>query len=402
MTDRLKEILNTLEENRQRALSGKYNCVPFPFKTLSKDIPGIEHEKFWIITAMQKVGKSKFADKTFVYYPIHFMLQHPEVKIKILYFTFEMSKENKYLEYLSHLLYMLSDIIVSPVDLKSINKEKPVNEEVLNLLKSEEYRPYIEKYEQCVQYIDDQKNPTGIRKNILSYADAHGHFEYEKVPITNEITGEKEYVDKIVKYIPDDPEEYVFVILDNAANISTERGYPTLRDAVNKVSKDFVAIRNRYKYDLVLIQHQSQSKEDNDSFKLNRLEPSSDGLGDMKTSARDINVMLGLFDPYKYGKDGYAKYTNLGHGGFEGCARFLKVIEDRDYGANNNIYALFFNGASSDFEELPSPNEPHKLLKFYELAKRIKNINPPSKPNILRKTPAMFVHIKNKIIGSLT
>lgn len=55
MTDRLKEILNTLEENRQRALSGKYNCIPFPFKTLSKDIPGIEHEKFWIITAMQKV-----------------------------------------------------------------------------------------------------------------------------------------------------------------------------------------------------------------------------------------------------------------------------------------------------------------------------------------------------------
>lgn len=79
-------------------------------------------------------GKSKFADKVFVYDPFFYFLENPQQgSVKVLYFTREMSKEDKMMEFYSHLLYRLSNksIRISPVDLKSTRADKPVPQEVL-------------------------------------------------------------------------------------------------------------------------------------------------------------------------------------------------------------------------------------------------------------------------------
>lgn len=43
------------EEKRQRAIEGKYNCLPMPFSRLRSVLPGTEQGKYIIITANQKV-----------------------------------------------------------------------------------------------------------------------------------------------------------------------------------------------------------------------------------------------------------------------------------------------------------------------------------------------------------
>ena len=67
---RFEEVLARNKHRRQRLIEGKYNCLPFPFLRFRKVYPGVEQGKFIIITANQKVGKSKLADYLFIYEPL--------------------------------------------------------------------------------------------------------------------------------------------------------------------------------------------------------------------------------------------------------------------------------------------------------------------------------------------
>ena len=79
-------------------------------------------------------GKSKLADKLFIYDPLFFCMEHPEIKTKVLYFTLEMSASEKFLEFQSHLLFKLDGITISPTALKSTDSSKPMILEILEKL----------------------------------------------------------------------------------------------------------------------------------------------------------------------------------------------------------------------------------------------------------------------------
>lgn len=49
--DRIKRY----KQQRQRALDGKYNCLPLPFVRFKRYLPGTEKGKYIIVTANQKV-----------------------------------------------------------------------------------------------------------------------------------------------------------------------------------------------------------------------------------------------------------------------------------------------------------------------------------------------------------
>jgi hypothetical protein len=139
------------------------------------------------------------------------------------------------------------------------------------------------------------------------------------------------------------------------------------------MSKYFIALRDQFKYTIVLIQHQSQDKEGNESYKLNRIKPTSDGLADCKTTTRDSNMVIGLYSPFKYGLTEYEGYDITK---FKNNIRFMEILEDRDYGANGNICPLYFDGAVSSFSELPridDKNGMYRVYKFLEENKDKKN-----------------------------
>ena len=133
-----KHNIEKLKYRRQRIIDGLINCVPLPFQRFRLWWPGIEKKRYFILTASQKVGKSKLADYLFVYEPFFYALEHPEqVRYKVLYFTLEMGKEEKINEFLCHLLFRLDNIRISPTDLKSTNVDNPVPQYILELLESE-------------------------------------------------------------------------------------------------------------------------------------------------------------------------------------------------------------------------------------------------------------------------
>lgn len=365
-------ILKHLKEKRQRALDGLYNCIPLPFPRFRNIFPGIQMGRYIICTANQKIGKTKFCDFVFVYETIEFILKNPEVRAKILYFCLEESPRKKYIEFLCHLLWRLDRLVVTMSDIESTDKDHPIKEEILNILSTERYQKYIKKFEETVEYLDEPRNPTGINKKCREYALNHGHLNYKKKLINDPVTGkpvERDVVDTVNPYTPDDPEEYRIVILDNASNLTSENGL-SKRETIEKLSKYAITLRDQLKFTFVLIQHQAQDKEGNESFKLDRIKPTSDGMADAKTTVRDANMVLGLYSPFKFGKDFYEGYDIKK---FRNNIRFMEVLEDRDYGANNQICPLYFDGAASYFSELPRPDDKVGIAKVYEFIEHNKN-----------------------------
>lgn len=365
------QVLDNLKVRRERIIKGLYNCIPLPFPRFRRWVPGIEAAKFIIVTANQKVGKSKFCDYLFVYEPLFFLLEHPELRVKVLYFTLEMSPEEKYNEFLCHLLYRLDNIVVSPSQLKSTDKEHPISESVLSLLETEKYQKYIKAFEEMVEYIEDVKNPTGINKYCRDYALSHGHLNFKrgkkKDPITDKFI-DADIIDSSNPYTPDDPEERRIIIIDNASNLSLESGLKKM-ETIDKMSKYGISLRNQLKFIFVLIQHQAQSQEGIENQKMNKLKPSPDGVADCRTTVRDADLVIGLYSPFKYGIRDYEGYDITK---FRNNIRFMEVLEDRNYGANGQICPLFFNGASSMFYELPKPNEIEKLKSVYNYIEKLK------------------------------
>jgi hypothetical protein len=219
-----------------------------------------------------------------------------------------------------------------------------------------------------VIFNDTDKNPTGVNKKCRDYALEHGHMNYTTIQVPNEVTGElvdKNIIDPLNPYTQDDPDEYRIIILDNAANLTVEKGCKDLKDTIEKMSKYNIILRKQLNYIVVFIQHQMQSQESLENIKMDMTKPSATGLGDAKTTVRDLNCLIGLYSPAKFGKKTYLGY-NIER--LKDHCRFLEILDDRDYGANGNICPLFFDGATSTFKELPLVTDKDELEKYYRYA----------------------------------
>lgn len=274
-----------------------------------------------------------------------------------------MSKEEKMLSAFSNILYVKEGIRVSPTDLKSTKKDKILSEEILNII--EKYKPYFEKIQEIVEFIDDVRNPTGIYYFMKEYADNNGIQHKKRVEFENNKTGEKYFKDIDDYYEPDDPDEYVMCLVDHISLITKEKEDGrtlSLHESINKLSSKYmVLLRNKFNYIPVIIQQQAAAQESLENFKSNKLKPSLDGLADCKLTQRDANVILGLFSPFRHEIGAYQGYDIRF---FRDRIRFLEIIGGRE-GGGGTICPLYFDGAVNYFKELPRPDDANAIKEVY-------------------------------------
>lgn len=293
-----------------------------------------------------------------------YILDYPDAAdMKVFYLALEESDERILQRFESYLLFKLDRKRISPRDLRSTDNEKPVPQEILDLLASERYQVYIRAFEEHFIF-SSVSNPTGIYKLCRTYAEQTGTTHKQKVVTKNEFgeMEEKEYFDH---YTQNNPNEFRFVVADHISLITAEKGM-SIKESIDKLSKYFVELRNRYNFSPIVIQQQSTENESNDSFKLKNIRPSARGLSDSKYVARDVNTLLGLFSPFKFGLEDYMGYNiKL----FRDRIRFLEVCLSRD-GEVGGMVALYFDGATSTFIELPPPDSP-AIEKWYTKLKEL-------------------------------
>ena len=315
--------------------------------------------------------KTQITDWLFLFNTIQQVIDYNlNIRLKIFYFTLEMSKEEKMLSAFSNIIYVKEGIRIAPKDLKSTKADNILSEETLATIAS--YEKYFNKIEEIVEFIDDIRNPTGIYYFMKDYAKANGTQHKKKVIFTNNKTGEKET--KLIDdyYEPNDSEEYVMIIIDHISLIETEKEEGVKlspHQTITKLSSKYlVLLRNKYQYIPVVIQQQTASQESLEHAKANRLKPTMDGLGDNKLTARDANVILGLFSPFRHE---IATYFDYDVTFFRDNIRFLEILGGRE-GGGGTVCPLYFDGAVNFFKELPLPSETNKLSEVYNFIKQIR------------------------------
>jgi len=354
-----KNVSSQIKENKNLREEGKDICIPFPFKRFSSKIPGIIKGRYYITTANSKVGKTKFTDAMFMYGPYRFIKENnTNISIKILYFTLEMSKEDKVKEALCYFLYIYKDIRISPDELDSYFKDNIVPDNIIKAM--DELEGVMEDFLNDIIFIDYVRNPYGIYKTIRNYAHKNGHYEDISGNILNTKDIEKglnEEAKKIFRYIPDNPDEFVICIFDHFSLLSSENG-ENQHQAITNFSSDYcIKIRDRWKYIPVGVQQQAQSQEGVENVSANMIRPSHNGLGDNKTTGRDCNMLLGLFAPVRFKKTEWEGYDIRR---LKDSYRELSVILNRN--GPTVITDLYFDGACNYFKELPPADEMTNTL----------------------------------------
>lgn len=305
----------------------------------------------------------------FLYNPLFYAYNNPDkVHIKVFYFPLEESVESITLRFMSHILNRFYDYSISPIDLKSTNEGRVISQEVLDILESDKCKDILRFFEENVLFFED-RNATGIYKQIKTYADKNGVTHKKKINIVNKETGDSEEREVFDYYEPNDPKEYVLLIVDHISLLSPEAGM-NLRESINRLSEYMILFRNRYNYSPVIIQQQGVETGNLEAFKSNKIRPTMSGLSDSKYTAKDCSMMLGITNPYSHELDTYLGYDIKK---FKDNIRFLEVVLNRD-GQSNGIIALYFDGKTCTFRELPKPDDSKALDNVYKYLDRIRNV----------------------------
>ena len=358
-----ERVINSLKERKQRLIDGKINSVPSPFVRFRKDFLGIEQGKYYLITASTKASKTQFMTYLFLCTTLDYAYNHPDqMDVHIMYFPLEETPEDIMTRYMSHLLYQLSGrkIRISPTDLTSANNDKPVSDDILALLETEEYKNRFKFFEEHVVF-SSTSNPTGIYKEVKEYLQSKGTIHYKEQKIKNDF-GQQQIVQAFDYYVPNNPEQYNIFIVDHVSLLHQENNL-TLKQTVDKMSEYCVELRNRYRAIPVIVQQQAFAGESLDAFKENKLRPTTANLADSKYTSRDCNVAFGLFSPMRHELRTYMGYDIVR---FKDSIRFVEILVNRG-GIMGGIVALYFDGATDYFAELPNPKDITNLNRVYNL-----------------------------------
>jgi hypothetical protein len=347
-----EETVKKLKENKNKRLLGESLAIPWSLPRLSRVLPGIEAEKIVVVTALPKAGKSQLANFLYVFQPIDYLYEHPEcnLDLKIFYFSLEISKEAIMRLAMSYRLFTKYGVIVSPPKLLSKFSGYILDDHIEKLIEIE--APWFKFLESKLDLNDEIRHPTAIFKYCKEWFDANGTWTHRVIKIDGE--------DKTIrdKYTPNDPNLIVEVVTDHISLLSLEAQL-NQRETIGRFSSDYcLYLRDKYKANVVLVQQQalegSQQQFTNTGKSIiDKLKPDIGNLANNKEVSRDVNLMIGLFNPFKFGISSYNSYDI---DRLQDNYRELSIMLNRD-GESNKYISLYFEGASSFFRELPRSDE---------------------------------------------
>lgn len=383
MSKLFKDTLEKIKQNKQNFDNGKPNCIPFEwFPKLRKVLPGIMQGTNWIVSANSGIGKTQFTKHSFVFKPIEWVKSHPEsgITVKVLYFALEESKQEFMMSMICNRLYHRYGIEIDVLELQSMY-EKSIPDNLIE--KIEECEQYFEDLEQYIEIVDSISNPTGIYKYVKQYSIDNGTHYFYNFKEDKEKKNTLSYDDYIKlkdgkdwaysHYIPNNPNEYVIVVVDHFSLLQPESGADTLHAAMSKMSSEYGRknITKHWNYIFVNVQQQVASGEQAEFTKMGgkieeKFKPTLADLANNKETQRDAHCILLLFAPARYN---IQKYEGYDVNKLADNMRTLIVAKNR-IGSGYIEDALFFDGRVNEFRELPSATDMKDTDYEYVMSKR--------------------------------
>lgn len=368
----VERTIENLERRRQKVLDGGINSIPPPFKRFSNDFIGLEPAKMYVVTAATKIGKTTFASYLFIYNSLLYAYYNPDkVRFKAFYIPREETPEDVLHRFMCYILYKLSKgkIIVDRNDLKS-SKNIALDERVLELLNSEEYKSILDFFEENVMFYPSV-NPSGVWKEMIKYAEDHGKVYKRKIQTKDEFGCEKD-IEVFDHYVPDDDNEIRLIFDDHVSLTPLERNF-TLKQAIDKLGEYYVLLRNMYGFSICEVHQQNTTSESLDAIKLGKAKASINFLADSSYSGRNCDVCIGVNSPFRQQLPDWNGYdiTKL-----KDYFRYVEILLNRS-GSAGGVAPLFYLGKVCDWNEMPLPKDTDKLNDIYTYVEFLNGVSKP-------------------------
>jgi hypothetical protein len=344
---------------------------------LGKFINNIQRARMYVIGGSAKSGKTAIIDEMFVLSP--FLLEHKtgNIKLKIKYFSYEISKIEKMAKFCAFFMYEnygITDTNGKPFSSNYIlsKGEYKLNEEHYKIVE----KIYNDELNELfgnggvIDFYEDRDNPYGIANEIHRHAEANGEYIYKEYDFKCD-NGTFEKRNRRVGYRPSDPKEFVIVICDHADLIRATRNMDS-KHKIDELGRICVEFRNLVGYSFVIVQqlNREMGKTDRLKFSGDDLQPMAEDFKNTGNLIEDANLVIAIFNPsvYKhihqhlnYDIDRLGKYY-----------RSVHILQSRETECFVNE-GLFFLGEIGNFTELPEASNLQSLEKFYNYIKNVDN-----------------------------
>lgn len=349
-------IYDQIVQNQKQFSEGKINYIPHPpeMGDFTKWFPGRMRGDYTAITGGTSSMKTTLA-KFLVFRAVGWAIKE-NIDYKVAWFAFEESQQQFFYSLLSFLLYREKGLRYNIENFEGLGKT--VEEKDLPAI--QEIMPLFEKYKSYFRVYDTIYNSFGIYKTVRDLASKRGKFFLGGKEINYEEIHDKGWD----KYVPDNPEEYIEIVLDHVGILTPQTGEKDLADAITNLSKNMRQyVSKLLNYSVVWVQQQMMEMENLDHIKENQIYPSIQGLGDNKRVGRDMLNIIGICNPNRFG----IRIANTDSGSFnigelKDYQRVINILKRR-YGVVNKKTCLYADGCCGWFEPIPSAgSEGYKKL----------------------------------------
>ena len=310
-------------------------------KKLDKLTYGIQRSWLTVVAGGSGSGKSSFTLFSYVYQPLKLMLGDP--RLKIIYFSFEMSQEVLMAKLLSmHILdrYKVRirySEILSFGDKLSDDKFKYI----------EMSATWMEEVEKHLIIFDKQTNAKGVETFLINYLKDNGEF--------------KDISESQVSYIPKIKNQYNIVIVDHVRLLS---GKP--KEEIDALCDSLVYLRNLAGLTIVLVQQINRDSQSMERRKGGYEMIQLSDLADSSAPAQSAETVIALFHPSREKLAVSGNYDIKALGDF---VRIIQLLKNRFGEADKAIGSIFY-GYVGVFSELPradeiSDYETYKDINYY-------------------------------------
>lgn len=356
----MSDFLNEVDRGRK----GLNRQLPGKFPMWDKKAGSIWKKSLITIGASPKTGKTSFLDERYILYP--YLNKPDHVKIKWIYFSYEIDRIEKIANFVSYILHYKYGIRISANTILSRGSKRLPDEllsKVVEIFNNEikelfgEYDKYGEQIsEGFIDFYEERDNPTGIYKTCFAWAADNGKFIYKDIP-----GGRK----KKIGYIEKDPNLWTIIIVDHVGLCKSERGY-NKKQNIDKLSEYFVELRNFCRFTIVAVSqfNRGLGKTDRLKFSGELLQPTLEDWKNTGNLAEDSSLVIGLFNPAIYPH--LNKHLGYNLNKLQRFYRSAHILANR-HGASPANYALFFDPIPKTFYEIPPPSSP-QVENFYKLA----------------------------------
>ena len=324
-----------------RGIQGLNRGLDMGLDKLMTVIPGVQQKTYYLIGAESGVGKSAFSLNSFLFNPYSLLkANNPEgLSMKVFYYSLEIDKISIISKAIARKLFFRHGYLTTVDDILSRGRHR-ISEEVYKDVK--DTRNFFEDMEDVLT-IYPPTNSTGIYKDVKTYMESVGTTHKKTV------NNGKEDIEIFDYYEPNNPKEYVIVIVDHISILPKQLNY-NVKENIDSMSTYFVGLRNRYNIIPVVIQQLNRAMSSADRFKLKRTSPQLSDFKDSGNTVQDSNVVISLHSPFRIDQEEYNGYdiTKL-----RDRFRWVEVLKNRD-GASDIGVGCNFVGEVGLFRELPS------------------------------------------------